>query len=370
MYRIGIYDKDLQWVRPLGVYKKITPTKRHNRVSGLELAMRASAPENGDLATEGARLIVAFRDRFLMSGPITNVAGEGPGVQGEMVFTLENDFRIFHNYLGYQNPDGTLAQQNLAETYTVTGPAETVVKTLVAENIVPRAPYPVVVAPDLGRGDTITVSVRMDFLADKLFPAVTDAGIGVTVRQLNGQLVVDCYEPRVYPNKLTEGSRVIQKWSFNRAHPTVTDAVIGSEGEGIARDFYGYPDTVRRALYRDRIEGFGEAKFTAGTDAYLDAGTQLLDAGAPKAGVELQLAEAGNFRYGVDDGPEVGDLLTAVFGGNITITDFMTEVAMEHTPGEGLKITSTIGRKDDPAEQVVRAITALAKGLHTLKAST
>jgi hypothetical protein len=370
MYRIGIYDKDLQWVRPLGVYKKIAPTKRHNRISGLEITMRANAPENAALAVEGARMVVSFRDRFLMSGTITNVSGEGPGIQGEMVFTLEDDFRIFHNYLGYQNPDGTLAQQNLAEQYTITGPAETVVKTLVTKNITPRAPYPVVVAPDLGRGDVITVSVRMDYLADKLFPAVTDAGIGVSVRQLNGQLVVDCYEPTAYPNKLTEGSRVIQKWKFNRSHPTVTDAVIGSDGEGIARDFYGYQDAVRRALYRDRIESFGEAKFTPGIDAFLEAGNQLLADGAAKAGVDLELAEAGNFRYGVDGGPEVGDLLTAVFGGNITVTDFMTEVAMEHTPGDGLKITSTIGRKDDPAEQVVRAITALAMGLHTLKAST
>jgi hypothetical protein len=210
----------------------------------------------------------------------------------------------------------------------------------------------------------------MDYLADKLFPAVTDAGIGVSVRQLNGQLVVDCYQPTAYPNKLTEGSRVIQKWTFNRAHPTATDAVIGSDGEGVARDFYGYPNAALRALYRDRIEVFGDAKFTAGIDAFAEAGNKALAGGSPKAGVELELAEAGNFRIGVDGGPEVGDLVTAVFGGNITVTDFLTEVAMEHTPGEGLKITSTIGRKDDPAEQVVRAITALAKGLHTLKAST
>lgn len=369
MFRIGIYDKDLQWVRPLGVYKKLTPTKRHNRVSGLELTMKASASENADLATEGARLVVAFRDRGLMSGPIMDVSGEGPGAQNEMVFTMENDFRILHNYLGYQNPEGTLAQQNLAEDYTITGPAETVVKTLVTKNITARAPYPVVCAPDLGRGDVITVSVRMDYLADKLFPAVTDAGIGVDVRQINGQLVVDCYEPRAYPNKLTEGSRVIRKWKFNRAHPTATDAVIGSDGEGVARDFYGYANAALRALYRDRIEVFGDAKFTAGTDAFLDAGNELLASGAPKAGVDIELAETGTFRYGVPGGPEVGDLLTAKFGGNITLTDFMTEVAMEHTPGSGLKITSTIGRKDSPEEQVVQAITALAKGLRKLKAS-
>lgn len=376
MFRVDIYNKAMQWQRPLGAWKKLSTTKRGPfAISELTLTVKSSHPDAGLLATHGTRFVVKFRNRILLSGPVRLKAGSGPGMAGELTFTLQSDERVLWNFLGYQNPEGALTNdattgQGVRERLELKGPAETVIKQLWQRNVMPRAAFPAAVAPDLGRGNPITVSTRMHNLADQIAPAWVNSGLGVTVQQIDGAITLDVYEPRVYPNELTEGSRVIQKWDFNDVGPEATDIVVGGQGEGVLREFYGKGDAALAAEYGDTIEKFVDARDTAEGTTYEQRAAAALAEGAPKGTVSIQLAEAGNFRYGTETGVNVGDVVTAKFGpGPQEITDILQEVTITHTPEAGIKITSQIGRSDDPDRIIMQAITALAAGVRDLKAS-
>ena len=374
MFRIDIYDKDFRWKAPLGDFKKVEATLRWNAVSELTLTLAASHHRAALLAEPGARIRVRFRD-MVFSGPVRQRKGAGPGVTGDIVFTVQSDFRILHNFLGYPNPAGTLAQQGDEGAYYTIGrrPAETVLKDVVRRNVVQRAGYSkLTVAPDLGRGAVTAVTFRMHPLADRLFPAMSDAGLGVTVVHDadTAGLVLDCHVPAPYPTKLTEQSRVIQKWEFSGVAPEATRGVIGAQGQGEAREFIGFRDAARETAWGDVVEVFRDARDTSDSTTHAQRGQAALDESAARGSLTVELAESGNFRMFTKKGLNLGQIVTARVGPGIEVTDVLHEANLSFTPAEGLDITATIGPKDDPLDNLMQAITALSRGVLDLKAGT
>src|SRR5690606_12693345 len=138
-----------------------------------------------------------------------------------------DDWRLLRNVLGWPSPDRALDAQDQVTHRTITGAAETVVKTLVAENAITRLGLPVTCATDQARGDTITVDARFAPLADVLFPAVEQAGLGVVVYQEGAGLVVDVVAPGEHPRVLSEASGAVQSWSLAASSPGATRVVVG-----------------------------------------------------------------------------------------------------------------------------------------------
>lgn len=372
MFRIDIYDKDFKWKAPLGDFKKLDATLRWNAISELTLTLAASHHRAGLLAEPGARIRVKFRD-IVFSGPVRQRKGAGPGVTGDIVFTAQSDFRILHNFLGYPNPAGTLAQQGDEGAYYTIGrrPAETILKDAVRRNVVQRAGYSkLTVAPDQARGATTAVTFRMHPLADRLFPAMSDAGLGVTVVQEDAGLVLDCHASAPYPNVLTEQSRVIQKWEFSGAAPEATRGVIGAQGQGEAREFIGFSDAARETAWGDVVEVFRDARDTSDSTTHAQRGQAALDESAARGSLTVELAESGNFRMFTKKGLNLGQAVTARVGTGIEVTDIVHEANLSFSPESGLKLSATVGPKDDPLDNLMQAITALSRGVHDLKAGT
>jgi hypothetical protein len=281
--------------------------------------------------------------RFEMSGPVRHVGGPftlGP----DLTFTVESDFRVVNNWLGWPVPDAPISGGQTVEYRTITGPAETVVKTVMAENAA-RLGYPLTVAEDEGRGAVGTYSFRFHPIYDRLFPAVDQAGIGVTVRMEGQGLLLDCYEPRDYEHRLSPDDGTVVGGTFSLTAPSTTRVVVGGQGEGVLREFRAFSDHAR-----DTAEG----------DIYQARADEALAAGAAMAGLSLELSETKHFRYG-GEGLRVGDRVTAEIDGQL-FTDVLREVRLSWDK-TGDVATPVLGeRSDDTDTRLAKKLRALERG--------
>lgn len=365
--RITVYSKTFQRVGFIGDPVSVELTIRHNGQSAATVEVAADHERIGHLMTPGTRLVIDRNPGIYLSGPIVGRSGSGePG--GTVTLTVEDDWRLLSRVLGWPAPGQPITNQGAATAYdTKTGPAETVLKWFVSRNIA-RLGIPAAVSADLGRGQTITASLRMHRLADRLLPAIDQAGIGVTVRQAGAGLTVDCYTPTVRTREITPSSGIVRSWSWQQTGPTATRAIIGGQGEGTAREFRRRIATAVESDWADVVEVFVDARDTSIT-AELDArGDEALIEGAPKTGLKLELSETGSFRYGV--AVSVGDqVITRLVPGGPAVTDILREVSLSWTKDDGLTITPVIGeRTDDPNMIFGKAISAIARTVRTINA--
>lgn len=340
------------WVgRPI----ELKPTIRHNMMSTATFTIDSTHLRAADLMAPGARVMIYRHGEFQMSGPVRVVGGDF-NVASLLTFTVEDDFRILHNWLAWPKPTAPLTGQNV-EYRSITGPAETVVKTVMAEAAT-RLSFPLTIAPDQGRGASGTYTFRFHPAYDRLFPAVDQAGIGVTVRQEGAGLLLDCYTPRTYPHTLSPESGTVVGGTYTLAAPTATRVVVGGQGEGVARTFKGFTEPARETEWTDIIEVFQDARDSSVGDVYAERATETLAEGAPLSGLSLELSETPHFRYG-GDGLRIGDRVPASINGQL-FTDTLREVQLSWAK-DGDLATPIIGeRTDDPDVK-------LAKRLRDLK---
>ena len=249
-FKITLYNKDFVRQGWLGDPEDLTVSPVFNGIGDAVITVATTNAKLPLLRERGARVVIEneFGDH-LVGGKIRAKSGKGPTLDGSMTFTVVDDYRLLSRVLGWPVPTAALTAQT-SEYHTLSGPAETVLKAAVQANAVTRLGEPVTVAPDLGRGDSITAAFRFHPLADQLFPAVETAGLGVTVRQVGNRLVVDCFEPQLHPRTLTEAGGIVTEWDWTEAEAEATDVVVGGKGEGVARKFAGYRDAALSA--RDR----------------------------------------------------------------------------------------------------------------------
>ena len=363
-FRISVYNKDRVFQCQIGTPAALEVTVRHNLVSTLTMTVPLSHDRVSKLMADGARLRVLFKGQHLISGPIVADELDTDGVSGLYTVTVEDDFRVLREILGWTVPAAAIGSQGIAEYRTYTGPAETVVKTAVTENGVNRLGIPgLTVAANLARGATIPggVPFRMHPLMDQLFPAVEDAGIGVTVKQEGTALVLDVYEPVTHPRSLSVKGRTLKQASMTRTRPSASRVVIGGQGEGTARKFLALTDTARETKYGMRAETFRDAR-DDNTDAVMYArGQETLDEQGPKNGVSLTLAGSGIFQYG-PGGFRVGDRVPVKVTDDITITEVIRECTLKWVSPEYASVEPAIGELTDQPERVTaQRIASLAR---------
>lgn len=345
---ISVFDNAYAPQDWVGAPLELDATVKKNAAAELVFKVDADDEQLVPLLADGARVVVEYRHdptdpdspMFLVSGMVQEVKGAS-GLDGTREFQILDDFAYVMSIKGWPNPTGDINHQgDDSAYYTVTGPAETVVKTLVSVNAT-RMGIPVTCATDLGRGDTITVSVRNHPLGDRLFPAVDQAGIVVTCRQVGTGIVVDCYEPAVLTDELTEASGVVQSGTFDLTAPTMTRVVVGGAGEGTARTFVQRINTAAEAAFGVVIEGFVDARDATLTATLEDRGDAALAAAAPGATVTASLSETDDFRFGVT--VNLGDLVPIALNNAPTVTDEVTACAFAYTADQGLVVTPQVG---------------------------
>lgn len=367
-FRISVYDKDRVYRCPIGNPSALTATIRHNLVSTLTMSIPLGHERVGELMADGARLKVLFKGEHLISGPITADTLDTDGASGLYTVTVEDDFRILREIAGFPVPAAAITAQNTAEYRTYTGDAETILKTAVTENGVTRLGIPgLTVAANLNRGATIPggVPLRMHPLMDQMFPAVEDAGLGVTVRQTGTGLVLDVYEPATHPRTLSVKGRTLKKVTMTRARPTASRVIIGGQGEGTARTFRYLTDAPREAQYGMRAETFRDAR-DDNTAAVMDArGSETLTEQGPKNGISLTLAGTGIFQYG-PGGFHSGDRIPVKVTDGITVTEVIRETTLNWVSKDYASTEPVIGeRTNDPQRVAAQRLAALARGQRT-----
>ncbi|SEE19466.1 virus ReqiPepy6 Gp37-like protein [Arthrobacter alpinus] len=339
------------WVgRPID----LKPILRHNMKSTAVFTIDSDHDRAADLMEPGARVMIYRHGAYEMSGPVRLVTGDF-NIASILTFSVEDDFRILHNWLAWPKPAAPLTGQDV-EYRSITGPAETVVKTIMTETAA-RYSFPLTVAPDLGRGAVGTYTFRMHSPYDRLFPAVDQAGIGVTVRQEGAGLLLDCYTPRNYPHILSPESGTVIGGTYSLAAPTATRVVVGGQGEGVARTFKGYPDLVRESEWVDIIEVFQDARDSSVGDIYAERAAETLSEGSPLSGLSLELSETPHFRYG-EGGLGRGDRVPALINGQI-YTDTLREVRLSWDKVGDLATPVVGDRADDPDVKLAKIIRSL-----------
>ncbi|MBW4094580.1 MAG: hypothetical protein HIU81_03895 [Acidobacteria bacterium] len=354
-FKLTIYDKDFRRKGWLGDAISVVATPAHNDQQSITFTTTSNNSKLPLLMADGARLTCEYGGRQIISGPVRSRGGSGPSASGELTFTVPDDYRLLTRVLGWPVPAADLASQT-AEYDTRSGPAESVLKAFVQANAVDRLGLPISVAPDLGRGANITVSMRFHPLFDRLFPAFDGAGLGVTVKQAGAGLVVDCYEPKDYPRILSEAAGTVKSWSWTNAAPEATRGVVGGQGEGVARTFHAFVDPLREAQWGDVIEVFRDARDSSSGDVYAERAAETLSEGSEKSGLKLTLSETPQFRYG-HGVLEVGDRISLKVGPGLVITDTLRSATISWKRDGGLEVIHQVGEiTDDPDLTFGRAL--------------
>lgn len=297
LFRISVYDKNRVFECQIGNPTSLEATVRFNDVSTLTMTIPAGHKAVTPLMADGARLRVLYKGEHLIGGPVTRDALDTDGKTGSYTVTVEDDFRVLKEVLGWPVPAAAITAQNTAEYRTYTGNVEGIVKVAVTENAVTRLAVPgLTVATNKARGGVVPGGVPFRFhpLFDKLFPAVEKAGLGVTVRQNNaGSLVLDVYEPATATNTLSVKGRTLKQVTMTRARPTASRAIVGGSGEGKARYFRQVADTARETSYGMRAETFVDDA-SAGSD-YLGLVKDVADANTELKAANLELSKADRY---------------------------------------------------------------------------
>lgn len=368
MVVIEVWDKTPRRLGTIGNPESVSVNVRHNQQSSAQIIIPAAHRLTSAIATPGARVRI-FRDGvLLLSGPVAGVQGAGPRDQATLTVQVTDWWYLLRGILGWPVPGASIGNQSTAEYATYAGPAETVVKSIVSANLVGRRGLPVDVTPTTGQGANVAVTSRFHPIADRIFPAVDDAGIGTRIwQQDNGRLRFDTYTPTLRATPLTESSGVVVDWSWSQSRPEASRVVIGGKGEGTARVFDLYTDPSADALWG---VGLGE-DFLDATD--VDTQTQRLARGrerslelAETAGMSVTLSETPHFRYdptGVK-GIRVGDHVRFEVGTGVVVEDILRSVTLSWSVSDGPRVTPQVGeRTDDHAMNIRRDLARIVRAL-------
>jgi hypothetical protein len=364
-FGVTVYDKDFTFVGLLNDYTSLSVTPRHNQIGTAELVVPSDHRRLPDLAAIGARLIITYEGEHLMSGYLPTRDGAGPERAGQFTFHLKDDLWLVWRLLGWPVPGAALNAQGVKRDVR-TGDAETVAKGFITANAAHLVDT-VTVATNLNRGDTVTVESRMAVLADVLMPAVDAAGIGVSVRQSGSGLLVDVYEPTVFPHTLSERSGTITDWSWSQTDEESTVSIVGGPNENTSREFRRVRDSARETALGYSIESFVDARSAENNTEMDAAGTAALAEAGPKSGFRVSLSESKHFRYGGPNGVHVGDSVTVDVGGQ-TLTDVLREATLTFDRDSGVQVVPAIGeRTDDPNKTLLTFLSKLTRGVRDLR---
>ena len=363
-FTLTVFDRNFTRKGTLSAPNELDGAIRVGAPGDLTFAVDADDRRVKHLQADGARVRCDYRyspssaPQTLISGPVTEVAGSGTPEAALRTFTVSDDWHVLNDTLGLPNPAGTAAQQGASEAYySATGPAETVLKQIVEANRA-RLSIPLVVPATQGRGATITTSIRMHSLAERLFPAVTDAGLIVRVLQRGSALpTLEVSTPTVRSRVLTQASGVVVEGDFQLAPPTVTRVWVGAGGVAEARIFRLFVDDALELRFgggagkRFVRERFVDARdvgieppataLTAAQEAVLQQrANEVLQEGAPRGSLAAKLAETETFRFGRTF--QLGDRVSLQLAGGPVLSDYVREVQFKWD-ASGVEITPLVG---------------------------
>jgi hypothetical protein len=340
--------------------------------AGHELADALRAPGAGIL-------VVGPGDRVLWSGPTVaptvELSRDVPS--GEVTVEGVTDDVILGDALAWPSPASTdlEAQTGVgwpsgnprSDGYWVgTGPVESLMHALVDANIGPSAPVTrrsglaakLVMGQDLGRGPTVTKSVRFQNLGQALAELAAGSGIGFRVVQDGTTLVFETFETvdRSADIRFTVENDRLTSQKVAVAAPGVTRPIVAGQGEGAARTLVARttPEAVTaETAWGRRIERFIDQRHTDVLAELQQAGDKVLaEEGFTRVAVTSVAGDDLAGQWG--DDYNLGDTVTVEVEGTET-TSQITGLALVVGP-DGVRTGADLG--DTTEIDAVRAVTA------------
>lgn len=290
----------------------------------------------------------------------------------------------------------------------LTNSTEQAVKYLVRRNLVQRLGRPVTVAPNADperggdpRAAGMLPDVRFGTVEDYVVPLLEWGDLALEFWHEDGETTVgvDVRELGEWSATITPESGILPAGAFTLDDPEATRIVLGGPGDLGDRAFYGrndetgledeygdvwevfrdatggrivwpetVPDHLRRALYyllRPEPTATDKAALTSYVDG---AGAKALAEGRPVSGLSLELSESESFRFGGEDGVQLGDLLHFNIRGQL-FDERVTEATIAWSKDDGLTVSPRVGKYvDDPDQELADAVGALADAVRRLSA--
>lgn len=382
-FRIRVFDKSRTFKFQLSDPETCSVTLRHLGKSTGSLVVPLDHFRAPALMVPGTRVTIDYLVRPLgaysdegswlrvFSGPLWTRQGQGGLRDGVLTLQLEDDIRVLDGVLAWPDPTQPVNSQGVVSR-NKSGPAETVIKDFFRENAVTRLGLPITVAPDLGRGNDVSASLRFDALVDALTPLAEVGGLGMTLRQGSGStLTFDVYETTdrsAHP--LSEASGTLIDWAFTSTGPTATRVIVGGGGEGILRGFTSTVATARENEWGIKEEIFVDASGATTSDDLAQAAAEALTSTQAGAGFAITASENDIVRYGKN--LFVGDTVSIEITPTFTVTDFLRAVTLSWTDEDGLRVLPEIGSQtasEEPNAALARVISKMYAGLRKLRSN-
>lgn len=316
------------------------------------------------LTEKGARCAYRFRGVEWFRGRVGPLSGVGP--RGTTTLVVEGDFRKLWDWQGSPKPTAAIATQTtIDEEYArYIGVTEAVFRSALVANF-SRLGVPWTVAPSLGRGiPDQRVEFRFHPLAEKLIPLLDAANLLVQLsyHPTTAAVTVSLREAETLGRPLSELTGAFDDFDWSRNPPGATRATIGGAGEGVERQFLQVINAELEADWGDIIETFKDSRMAdASADLSVD-GAEALAELAPTVGVGLDLQETDALRFG--ETFLVGDRIPVKLGPLEQFTERITQVQIDDTPEDGVKVTPRLGEIENSADAELGAIVArLARGV-------
>lgn len=371
MLRVIAYTKDRVRAGSIGAASSVNCTLVRNAVDGATFEVPLASPQLGVLLERGTRVRILDDDSgdALMSGVINKRSASGPDGQS-MTCDVEGDWTIFNDILAWPVPANPITNQNV-EYRTVTGPLETVLKTVIQENLTRlglNTKY--TVEPTQGRGPNVTVKWRFHSIAERILGLLNSNRVSLeAIMQDNGIIHLTYREAQTVRRTIGIESGILTKWEWEDTGPEETRHVIGANGEGTARRLRQVIGTPRETLWGMIKERFIDARDIEETEpdaALTDRGNEQLEETAEKTGLVLNLISTPAFQYGTDY--HIGDKVTVSTGSELgTFTDYLTTVTVSWTHTGGKTFTPSINNIESPRSQFYRRMTRWVTATKTIQ---
>lgn len=341
-----------------------------------ELDVTLNPSTAGLLPCDGTRLIVGTLNgkRHVTAPVVANPYHDGDGDTVHVKVTGASPWNLFTGELLPPVPDMPIELQATAEDYVVTGPVETVVKTIIGYGV-ERTGHPVHVLPDQGRGPVVTATSRFDTVADVLDGLTTRTGYRIDVDvwlpgdpPVNGTsfaaptVIVD-----VVPYRAVDGllfSHVagdFDDWSVEYTRPTATRVIVGDDGEGVEQTFIEVAGPTPLSPWAVR-----EAYVSADEDDDpVDVGRAYLAEHGAGVAAEATITPGSVWEFGTDGQYprqyDLGDLAALDLGEGVgTIEQVVVEVVAE-LDGESFSVTPKVATPDTLEHDLYSTVADLAR---------
>lgn len=379
--RLTVYDRDFTRRGWLGDVLSVSCITRWCAPDTTTITVPSTSRRLADVLAPGARVTIEHDPAWtgddpgrewtlVTSGTVESWIATGPTHASAVEITVTGDLAVLDTLLGWQVPTSPASGQSQAEYRTVTGPLETVFKTLARENIT-RLGLPITVVADQARGPRTTVQTRMHSLSDRLLAMADTAGLGLRVWQDDGGLVLDVVDPPPLARVLDDASGSVSGWTITSSAPSLTRVVVAGPGEGTERVFRVVIDADAERLWGIK-EGFVDAREVREDDEsglsvaeQMDArGRERLAEARVTTGASVDLSAAAGVRLGRD---LVLGRTVPVAAGGFDVTDRLREITLTWDATSGMTLAPTVGEVTDPdLDTITNAIAGTARGVARL----